>query len=82
MTESFSTTGIIESTAFKISLMETMKGYFKYVFVLACGIPEITLEGTEEDYVSIVARIDRLAIILPDFAVRRKRTLLFDPTRG
>jgi hypothetical protein len=56
MTKRFSTTGRVEATVFQISLMEAMKNYFEYGVELACGIPEITLEGEEADYESILLR--------------------------
>lgn len=45
----FSTTTPIEQTAFEITLMDAMKPYFDYAVTL-CGIPEITLEGTADDW--------------------------------
>jgi Domain of unknown function (DUF4419) len=47
---SFSTTGKIEKAAFEVSLMRAMDPYFDYRVSLVCGIPEITLEGTPEDW--------------------------------
>ena len=47
---SFSTTGAIERAANEIVLMETLKSYFEYEFHSLCGIPEVTLEGTAEDW--------------------------------
>ena len=65
MTERFSTTGQVEATAFEISLMEAMKNYFQFYCHTMCGIPEVTLEGNVEDYLSIVDRIDALISLLP-----------------
>jgi len=52
----FSTTGPVEKCAFQISLMEAMSPYFSYKLMTICGIPQITLEGTTEDWQSIVTR--------------------------
>ena len=47
----FSTTTSYEQIASEITLMETTKAYFEYVVVYAaCGIPEVTLLGTTEDW--------------------------------
>uniref|UniRef100_A0A914VEA9 Uncharacterized protein n=1 Tax=Plectus sambesii TaxID=2011161 RepID=A0A914VEA9_9BILA len=73
MTANFTTTGLVESTVFQISLMEAMKNYFEYKVVLLCGIPQITLEGEEADYKSIITRIDSLIALLPDFEWYLKR---------
>lgn len=36
------------------------------MFVLACGIPSITLRGTEQDYVSIIKRLDGIRDLGPE----------------
>jgi hypothetical protein len=59
-TGKFSTTGRVEEVAFKIALMDTMKNYFSYREMTLCGIPEITLSGTPEDWRSIIERCERL----------------------
>jgi len=47
----FSTTTSYEQIASEITLMETTKAYFDFVVMyIACGIPEITLLGTTEDW--------------------------------
>lgn len=53
----FSTTGPIEKTISEIVLMDSMKSYFDYGGKTMCGIPEITLEGTVEDYKNIRQRV-------------------------
>jgi hypothetical protein len=50
----FSTTTLKESTAFEISFMEAMSNYFEFELISLCGIPEIHLEGTVEDYEKIL----------------------------
>lgn len=50
LTPTFSTTGPVERAAANIVLMNTFKEYFMYQMVCICGIPEITLEGTPEDW--------------------------------
>lgn len=47
----FSTTGQAERIASGITLMDVTKSYFDYVVIyIACGIPEITLTGTPDDW--------------------------------
>lgn len=57
----FSTTGPYERAASEVVLLEAMQKYFKYVVVTMCGIPEITLEGTVDDYRSIRRRVQALS---------------------
>ena len=46
----FSTTGNIEKMVFQIATLESMSSYFDYNVNILCGIPEIYLEGTLEDW--------------------------------
>jgi len=48
--QKFSTTTPVETTAFGVVMMDSMKDYFDYDFETLCGIPSITLEGTPEDW--------------------------------
>ena len=51
ITADFTTTGATERIASQITLMDVMKEYFEYIVVyMSCGIPNITLEGTPEDW--------------------------------
>ena len=50
LTPSFTTTGPVEKAAVEVVLMDTVKEYFSYKMVTRCGIPEITLEGTAQDW--------------------------------
>ena len=53
----FSTTTAIDRTASQIALLGAMRNYFSYSVSSLCGIPEITLAGTPEDWASIRARV-------------------------
>jgi hypothetical protein len=55
---SFSTTGPLDRTASQIALMGAMREYFSYSLMTLCGIPEITLTGTPEDWASIRRRAE------------------------
>jgi hypothetical protein len=53
----FSTTGPVERAASEVVLLDAMQSYFCYELHTLCGIPSITLEGTVEDWQSIVRRV-------------------------
>lgn len=57
----FSTSGNVEKAAFEVSLMDAMDHYFSYSFSIMCGIPEIKLEGTPEDWALIEQKAQQLA---------------------
>lgn len=57
----FSTTGPVERAASELVLMDAMQQYFEYALVVICGIPEITLEGTVDDWKSVRRRTQMLA---------------------
>lgn len=52
----FSTTGAVERAASEIVLFDAMQQYFDYSLMTLCGIPEITLLGSVEDWISIRTR--------------------------
>lgn len=57
LTSNFSTTTSVEKIASQITIMETMKPYFEFIVIYAvCGIPEITLEGTTEDWEKVLVK--------------------------
>lgn len=56
----FSTSGIVERAASEIVLFDALQSYFDYELVTRCGIPEITLLGTVEDWMSIRRRASAL----------------------
>ena len=57
----FSTTTPTEKVASEITIMEAFKSYFEFiVFYIGCGIPEITLKGTSEDWQKILDRTIKL----------------------
>jgi hypothetical protein len=54
----FSTTGPVERAASEIVLFDAVQRYFHYDFVTLCGIPEVTLLGTVDDWKSIRTRAE------------------------
>ncbi|KAM6504113.1 protein of unknown function (DUF4419) domain containing protein [Amanita muscaria] len=56
----FSTTTIRDTTVYAMVMMAALKKYFSYGLRLACGIPQVTLEGTKEDWESLLSRLAKL----------------------
>ncbi len=61
LTPAFSTTGSVEKAAAQVVLMDCFKEYFSYTLTSRCGIPEITLEGTVDDWKTLRDRAVGLA---------------------
>ena len=62
LSSDFSTTTSVEKVASEITILEAMKTYFEYVVMrIVCGIPEITLQGTTEDWQKILDKTKQLA---------------------
>ncbi len=57
----FSTTGPTEIAASNLMAMDTFKTYFEYEVMIGCGIPQITLSGTEDDWTELRRRAQRFA---------------------
>jgi len=56
----FSTSGPVERVASEIGLLDVVQSYFEYRLVTFCGIPEIRLFGTVEDWRKILDRVSGL----------------------
>ncbi|CAL8133333.1 unnamed protein product [Orchesella dallaii] len=56
----FTTTTQNDYVSIGVVLMATMKHYFDYEFQISCGIPNITLDGTVEDWKKILGRLEKL----------------------
>ena len=57
----FSTTDPVSKAVSEIVLMDAMKSYFGYTFDTCCGFPEITLEGSPEDWRMLRKKAEQLA---------------------
>ena len=64
MTTPFSSTTPLESTIFKISLMEAAQHFFQYYSWTDCGIPEICIRGTVSDFEDINRRLNAIGQVL------------------
>jgi hypothetical protein len=61
LTSDFSTSTPVEKIASEITLMQAMKPYFEFVVIYtSCGIPEITLTGTTEDWQKLLDKTQKL----------------------
>lgn len=59
----FSTTTSIERIASQITIMDAVKPFFEFVVHhMICGIPQITLMGTTEDWISVAEKVNSLTI--------------------
>jgi hypothetical protein len=57
----FSTTGAVEKAAAQVVLLDAMQSYFSYRCCSGCGIPQIMLEGTTDDWLTLAERTEGLA---------------------
>ncbi len=58
----FSTTTSVERVASEITIMNAMDPYFEYLAMyIVCGIPEITIHGTPEDWQKILDKTHHLS---------------------
>jgi hypothetical protein len=55
----FSTTDATSKVAFEIAMMDVVKSYFDFGVCTMCGIPEITLEGSSEDWADILVKFNK-----------------------
>ena len=62
LTANFTTTDYNSYLVSKLSIMGSFKKYFDYVMHIdiTCGSPYIILEGTEDDYKSIISKAKKL----------------------
>jgi len=56
----FSTTTANDTVVAAVMMMATMKAYFDYEFCITCGIPQVTLAGTRDDWLELLRRAEKL----------------------
>ncbi len=62
LSANFTTTTPTSLIASQITVLESMKQYFKYkVMMVGCGIPAITIEGNIEDWNKVLTKLDYLS---------------------
>ncbi|KAG6885175.1 hypothetical protein C0993_005258 [Termitomyces sp. T159_Od127] len=57
----FSTTTANDEATCSVVIMNTLKEHVSHLMLGGCGIPFLTLDGTQMDWISIVARLERLS---------------------
>lgn len=72
----FSTTSPAIRTASEVAIMDAYERYFRYQLVCICGIPEITVTGTPEDWRRMQERVEVLATYELERWVSRLRPIL------
>ena len=68
----FTTTNKITRIVSQIVLMDSMKQYFEYQVCCVCGIPEIRIAGTKQDWINLKAKTYNLIELLPDLKIWMK----------
>ena len=62
ITADFSTTGFVEKVTSQVTLMDGFKAYFEYIgFLVGCGFPTITIEGTPQDWQHLIEKTEQLS---------------------
>lgn len=59
----FSNSNEIDLTCFRVSLMDICQSYFDFKVRTMCGIPDIDIVGTKEDWIKIIENVAYLAPI-------------------
>ncbi len=77
LTADFSTTSLTEKIVSQITVLNAFQPYFDYSFdTAACGIPQITLEGTVEDWQKVIDKSKKLAIYELDWWISELTPIL------
>jgi hypothetical protein len=62
----FSTTTSNDTVVASVVMMATLKSYFEYKIMLMCGLPRVTLLGTQDDWTRIFHRVEKLGRYGPE----------------
>lgn len=77
LTCDFSTSTSLEKVVSEITIMEAMKPYFEFIVMyIVCGIPEITLEGTPQDWEKVLNKARELKKYKLDWWITELEPLL------
>ena len=52
----FSTSTLTEKIATKVTIIDICKNYFEYRCTTMAGFPQITLDGTKQDWINLKAK--------------------------
>lgn len=79
LTCDFSTSTSLEKVVSEITIMEAMKPYFEFIVMyIVCGIPEITLEGTPQDWEKVLNKARELKKYKLDWWITELEPLLVE----
>lgn len=67
ITTPFSNTTAIEQAVFDFTLMDSVKNDYNYTGSFSCGIPQVTLRGSPDDFQQVINRLNQLRVIFTDF---------------
>jgi hypothetical protein len=66
ITPNFTTTTPSDLMTANILMMGLTKAYFKYTGKLVCGLPSVTLLGTQEDWAALLSKLNHLPAFGPE----------------
>merc|ERR1719347_899489 len=64
MTSNFSTSTKTDRIVSSINTMNSMQEFFEYCMTMCCGLPAVTMRGTEDDWKCLVQKIEELEELL------------------
>ncbi|CAL4186922.1 unnamed protein product, partial [Meganyctiphanes norvegica] len=64
ITNDFSSSTSEQKMISNIMLMSSLRSYFEFSFVTACGIPGVEMKGTQNDWAMLLDKINRLESLL------------------
>lgn len=71
----FSTTGPLELVVSEVALLDVFQSYFEYIMYTGCGIPQITLEGSVDDWQRLKDKVEFLEPYKLDFWLPQLREI-------
>lgn len=63
----YSTTKPICQTVSNLLVLNTLKEYFSYDFVCCCGIPSVTMDGTQDDWLNLKTKYEEIKKIFYNY---------------
>jgi len=66
ITQPFSETTPVQQAVFDASLMDSVKAYYEFKYSVSCGIPQVTIRGSSDDFQLVLDRLNQLKVIFSD----------------
>lgn len=63
----FSTTGPVERLVSQVCVLDVFESFYEYIMTCVCGFPEITLNGTVDDWAKLRRKVELLEPFQIDF---------------